>query len=153
LPDGRTGVPNLNFPEAPNLCTAYTLQNLTQILPVALEQDVSMILSDLADTITQPDRIPINCGRAVETVRAMIDPNPNRKVAWASLQSSLNLTQSYLEFVTAPSKAHRHGDYAEVDSRDGDEIRNRAWTIMNRFFEFRKRNNQPLPIAQFPLLE
>src|SRR5262245_13366061 len=39
LPDGRTVVPNLNFPAAPNLCTAYTLQNLTQILPMALEQD------------------------------------------------------------------------------------------------------------------
>lgn len=155
LPDGRTGPPVFDFAPAPQLCTSYGINDFHALLPITVEQDFVMAIGDLTDTITQPDRIQMNCARAVETIRAMIDPNErDRGTAWGTMQNRLNLSREYREFVSAhdTATAHRHGHYVEVGDDIGAEARTRAWTIMNRFIEYRKRGNQPLPLAEFPLL-
>jgi hypothetical protein len=153
LPDGRSGTPDLESPSVPGLVTAYTLQDISNIMAVVLaEQDIYMALSDLTDTITQPDRTLVNCGRVIETIRTLVDSNPKRKAAWATLSHRLNISTLYLKLITDQSTAHRHGDYAEVSAEIGDAIRVRTWTTMNRFLEYRTRGNKPLPISEFPLL-
>jgi hypothetical protein len=46
----------------------------------------------------------------------------------------------------------RHGDPAHIPAITTTEITRRSWKIMNRFFEYKKRDNGPLPLAEFPLL-
>jgi len=154
-PDGKRVILDFEYAPAPKLCTAYDLSpaNFAPILPVALsDHTLLMALSDLTDTISWVDRTQINCARAIETIRNLIDPNPNKDAAWASMRSAINCTKDYLQLITDQSQAPRHGNYVEVGNADADEVRDRAWTVMNRFLEFRKRNNQPLPITDFPLL-
>jgi hypothetical protein len=154
LPDGRSGPVDLSQAAVQEFCTAYSLQDIPTILNIVLsDMDMHTALSDLSDTITQPDRTQINCGRVVETIRTLVDPNPNRRVAWATLHDRLNLSAPYLRLITDQSAPHRHGDYTEVDQQTGNTIRERTWITMNRFLEYRKRGNQPLLLAEFPLLE
>jgi hypothetical protein len=58
-----------------------------------------------------------------------------------------------LQRITDGSRGPRHGDRGGVTG-DGQRIAmQRAWTIMNRYFEFMKRGGeQPLPKAEFPTL-
>jgi hypothetical protein len=152
LPDGREGAINLEAPVV-GLCTAYTLEDITQIMPILLtEQDLWMAFGDLTETMTQPDRVQINCGRAIETIRTLVDPNPDRTRAWQTLRERLNISESYLRLITDQSVPHRHGHYRIVDDVTGDATRTRSWIVMNRFLEYRKRGNHPLPISDFPTL-
>jgi hypothetical protein len=154
LPDGRSGPVDLDAPSVRNLCTAYTLQNLATMMALVLpEQDIYMALGDLTETITQPDRTQVNCGRVVETIRTLIDPNPQRRLAWNTLSERLNISASYLKLITDQSIAHRHGDYVETDNELGGAVRDRTWSVMNRFLEYRLGGNQTLPLAEFPLLD
>lgn len=154
LPDGREGPINFDRPTLAGLCTAYSMGDAHQMMHILLtEQDLWMALGDLTDTITQPDRVQINCGRAIETIRTLVDPGPDRARAWQTLRDRLNISQAYLKLITDQSTPHRHGDYKPVESSTGDIALNRAWTIMNRFLVYRKRGNEPLPISEFPVLE
>jgi hypothetical protein len=153
LPNGKTGPIVFDAPGTAALCTAYTLDGLPAIMQIVLaDADLWMALSDLVETITQPDRTQINCGRVVETIRTMVDANPNRKSAWKTLNERINLSDTYLRLITDQSTSHRHGDYVELGNDIGNAIRDRTWTAMNRFLEYRKRGNQPLPLSEFPLL-
>jgi hypothetical protein len=154
-PTGESRAINFHYPDAPGLCTAYTINSteFTIALVNSLkEQALLMALSDLAETITWPDCATIHCARAVEGIRTLIDPNPDRAAGWATMHKSLNCTDRYLRLITDTSRDHRHGYYTPVTNLTAEEVRNRAWTIMNRFLEYRKRGNQPLPITDFPLL-
>jgi hypothetical protein len=111
-----------------------------------------MALNDLIMAITVPHFAPVNCARAIEGVRHLIAPGVDRKQGWKVMRQNLNVQQSYLTQVTDTSTAPRHGDRTYIPGSVVQPIIKRSWIIMNRFLEFRKRGNQPLPIVDFPLL-
>jgi hypothetical protein len=119
---------------------------------VATEPALFMALNDLIVSITLPHHATVNCARAVERLRAIMAPNVDRKQAWPLFQGNLNIDRTYREYVTNISTGPRHGDPAFVPGTIVTEVTKRSWMIMNRFLEYRKRANKPLPLAEFPLL-
>jgi hypothetical protein len=91
--------------------------------------------------------------RAIEALAQIISPgerNDNKR--WIKLRDALNLSKPYLMVITEHSKGPRHGNYFEPRTVPDEDIRMRAWTIMNRFLEYRKRGAIGLPLSEFPLL-
>jgi hypothetical protein len=108
--------------------------------------ETASILNMLTSTLEQPPiAIPINCERAVEAIGRLVSPyEPDRKKRWIALRENLHATQDYLHMISDASKGPRHGELKTTS--DLVEIRERAWTVMARFLEFRYRNAGPLPI-------
>lgn len=128
-------------------------ENMVPVIAVFMREMGAMeALRDLTDSITNPFRGRISVTRAVETIRHLIDPNPNRMASWASMRASLNLSQPYLTYISERSVNPRHGNHDGTTRDEADEITKRGWTVMNRFIELRKRAVQSLPIAEFPEL-
>lgn len=116
------------------------------------EPEIALALNDLAETLERPHDAVVGCARAIERIRHQVAPGMDRKPQWNAMRDSLNISKDYIDMVTALSAAPRHGDSKQPPGAETIEARKRAWVIMNRFLEFRKRNNQPLPLSEFPLL-
>jgi hypothetical protein len=115
---------------------------------------IGVVFTDLVSSLTAPQHAPINCARAVEAIRTLMTPaNADRKQGWPVMRENLNLDQAYLSFVTDQSRGPRHGDMKSVDFADVRETEKRAWIVMNRFLEFKKRGERKLPLVDFPLLQ
>jgi hypothetical protein len=162
---GANGMPSLLIQEQANLTafvTAFKMntqskeENATfdRVYQLVLsEPALFMALNDLIVSITLPHHASVNCARAIEGLRNIIaPPGIDRKKGWASLRDNLHVEREYLEFVTEYSTAARHGDRTHIPGPIVIEITKRAWIIMNRFLEFRKRGNCPLPESEFPTL-
>ncbi len=142
-----------------SLCTVVVIKSgeasksFNEALEIVFrEPPLFMALNELLEAITQSHVAPVNCARAIERLRNMIAPGMSRKHGWPHLRHNLRITQSYLEFVTMHSMGARHGDAEFIPGEITTEVTRRSWIIMNRFLEFRKRGNQPLPESEFPLL-
>jgi hypothetical protein len=127
--------------------------NLDKVLRLVLT-DVSLFraLRDLIDAITETHVSPIACGRAMEGLKHSIAPGLERKKGWAKMNEILRIDRNYLDLITSQSIGPRHADPAHVTGAICREITIRSWTIMNRYFEYRKRGSQPLPESEFPVL-
>jgi hypothetical protein len=68
------------------------------------------------------------------------------------MRENLRVDRSYLQLITDQSKAPRHGDVQAIEALVTEEVAKRCWTIMNRYFEFKKRGGSPLPLSEYPLL-
>jgi len=120
---------------------------------VISEPALFMALNDLLVSITIPHHGPVSCGRAVEGLRVlMVPPGVDRRQGWSLMRENLNVSQKYLSFITDNAQPGRHGDRTHIRGPTVQEIIDRSWVLMNRFLEFRKRGNQRLPVAEFPLL-
>jgi len=119
---------------------------------VLTEPSVFMALNDLITAISLPHHSSVTCARAIERLRHLVAPGTPRKDSWESLRQNLNIDRKYLEFVTVHSTGPRHGDPEHIPGTITTEVTQRAWKIMNRFLEFRKRGNVPLQLSEFPLL-
>lgn len=121
---------------------------------VATDPNLSLALNDLIVAVSIPGHIAINCGRAIEALRKILVPvAPKRTQGWLELRRVLQLEQSYVEFVTTASANPRHGSDRYLPTQDiHQEVMKRSWIIMNRFLEYKKRGDQPLPVAEFPIL-
>jgi len=121
---------------------------------VATDPDLSLAINDLIMAVAIPGHIAINCGRAIEAIRKIIVPvDPKRTEGWKELRRVLQLEQSYVEFITAASTNPRHGSERYLPSQIAhQEMMKRTWIIMNRFLEYKKRGDQQLPVADFPIL-
>jgi hypothetical protein len=73
--------------------------------------------------------------------------------AWAAMQAALNISQPYQKRISALSTSPRHADRSFINGADVTEALKRTWTVMNRFFEYRKRGKKPLVPPDFPLLK
>jgi hypothetical protein len=113
-----------------------------------------MALRDLIDGITQWHQAPITVARSVERLRHLVLPDePDRKKQWKRLGELLQLTDSYTKVIRDTSTAPRHGDFTHIPGAIVSDAATRAWIIMNRYLEFRKRGGiDPLPVSEFPLL-
>jgi hypothetical protein len=112
-----------------------------------------MAISDLVSAISNPNDVPINCGRAIDGIRVMMcPPRLKRAKGWPIMREKLNLGEDYLLLITDTSTGPRHGDRTFISGDIVTNVMNRSWIIMNRYLEFRKRGEQPLSLAEFPLL-
>jgi hypothetical protein len=116
------------------------------------ERAILKHLHELSATIVNPLDSESNCHRAVEGFAQLLAPTVNEKQRWKKMQSDLNLTESYIKFITDLSKGPRHGATDPQSLPHIMEVRRRAWMIANRFLEFRKRRSDRLTAPDFPLL-
>lgn len=87
----------------------------------------------------------------MDGLRNILVPNdPDRKRGWGKLQEVLNIERSYRELIMRTSIPPRHGDRTDIPQDVGQEVLERAWIVMNRFIEYRKRGSEPLPLSKFP---
>jgi len=143
-------------PNLARLVTAHTLdpQSYTEMVTSISDLKMVFAMNDLIESITAPHVGVVNCCRAVEGIRLMMTPQgASKKQGWETMRQNLNIDQSYLVFITEQSEGPRHADRSGVKSPEYMMAIERAWTIMNRYLEFRKRGNQLLLAPDFPLLK
>lgn len=143
-------------PDLAVLVTAFSLDptEFDEALRIVLgEPNVFHALRDLIDAISGPHKIVPHCAKAIETLRNVLTPSGmERKQGWIVMQEALRVSGDYLKFITGESVAPRHGNHQAITGQTTNEVAQRAWIVMNRFLEFRKRGSQPLPVDEFPLL-
>jgi hypothetical protein len=143
-------------------CTFFKYPIVTQDDRLALngalkivlsEPPIFMALNDLIQANTVPHLVPVNCGRVLDGLRKLVVPGVDPKQGWPTFQTTVNADGAYLVYISDHSKNPRHGDREFISGTIASEVLKRTWIIMNRFLEYRKRGNQPLPLAEFPLLQ
>jgi hypothetical protein len=144
------------------LCTAFTMAPATTIDANEFHKVLVIVLTDwrlfralreLIEAITLPHESSVNCARCIEAIRHIIaSPNRSRNQAWGEMRSALNLSEPYLKLITDVSTGPRHGAPVHIPGNTTTEITRRAWIIMNRFLEYKKRDSTPLPLTDFPVL-
>jgi hypothetical protein len=109
---------------------------------VLRDPTLSLALRDLIDGMRQFHIGPINCARAIETIRNYFIPaGGERRDGWAPMQTALNVSESYLRFITNLSRDPRHGDRSYIPIDQTRLAGARAWSVMTRFLEYRRRGN------------
>lgn len=148
-PSGERAIMQAHDPLLENLC----------LIPIpvpshVMEFDVAAILHMLTSSLEEPRLIAVNCARAVEAIAHQISPGERKKTKrWKRLQETLQVTWQYTRQITDISRGPRHGELVEPLNADQLEARRKAWILMGRFLEFRRRGRNALPIAEFPLLQ
>jgi hypothetical protein len=139
------------FSKAPDASPENTVEAMWRM--VIREPPLFLALNDLIAANTIPGQVAVNCGRAIEGLRRILVPNePSRKQGWQEFQTCLNLGKEYIKLITDTSQGPRHGDRTDIPGHISQDIIERSWEVMNRFFEYRKRGNIALPLSEFPLL-
>jgi hypothetical protein len=129
--------------------------DFSDVLRIVLtDPPLFIALRDLIDAITQWHQAPITAARAIERLRHSIAPNEkDRKKQWIKLGELLQFDESYTRIIRETSTGPRHGDPDHIPGTIVSEIALRAWTIMNRYLEFRKRGGvEPLSATEFARL-
>lgn len=113
-----------------------------------------LALRDLIEAATQFHRAPASAARAIEALRHSVAPDEtDRKKQWKMFEELLRVEQSYMEIIKKSSIGPRHGDPVHIPGAITADLSMRAWTIMNRYLEFRKRGaKRALPVSEFPVL-
>jgi hypothetical protein len=159
--DGKETTLTPRSEEVVGLCTAFNLDpshtgpdNYEAMIRIVVQERALLLaLNDLIVPISQFNLATINCARAIEGLRtAMSQPGSTRDEQWEFMREQLNLTREYLKFVIDLSTEPRHGRRKAPEAGQQSEIIKRAWVIMNRFLEYRKRHSQQLPLTDFPSL-
>jgi hypothetical protein len=161
-PSGSTTPIAPHTPALSALCTAFNLEPSTSIEQNEFHKVLTMVLTDwrlfrilrqLIEANTVPHESAVNCARVVEGVRHLLAlSGSNTKQSWVNMRERLNLSVDYLKLITDVSTGPRHGDTAHITGATTIEITTRTWAVMNRLLEYKKRNDQPLPVAEFPVL-
>jgi hypothetical protein len=133
-------------PSLPPIVTAFTLHpsgqhELDSILnAVVTSPDLFMALSELIQAITLPHVASVNCARAMERLKHLIaSPDASDSQAWREMRDALSLDEDYLKFITDVSKRPRHGRPGHTPGTLTTEATRRAWLVMNKYFEYIKR--------------
>ena len=142
-------------------CTAFNIHPTykgndnfkAMFMLVSSEAPLFMAMSDLIAAITVHHHAAVNCGRAIEGIRNMIGPaGATKKEGWKLMRNALNADENYIRFITQESEGPRHADRNYVTGPRLQRTIESSWVLMNRFLEYRKRGNLPLPKSEFPLL-
>ncbi|HXC02667.1 MAG TPA: hypothetical protein VNU49_08455 [Opitutaceae bacterium] len=158
-PNGTSSLIAMIDPSLPPLCTSFSMDparqkdfgTLCQI--VLTEPQVFFALNELIGAISVPHVSLINCARAMDGLKHLLaSPGSNESQAWKQMRDALRLDEGYLKFITHHSKGSRHAEPGHTPGTITTEVTRRAWTIMNRYFELRKRGQTALPATEFPLL-
>jgi len=162
-PDGSVDTYRVVNPQLANECTAFKIDPASKeemtnfgnmLLLVAGEPHLFIALNELIQANTLPHSVSINCGRAVEGIRVlMAPPGTKKKEGWDTMRSRLNFSEDYLGLITGSSTNPRHGNLEPISGPETSEVITRTWIVMNRFLEYRKSGNKPLPKLKFPPLD
>lgn len=158
-PDGTPAPITPQDPSVASLCTSYSLQSEKQqdfgavLRIVAVEPNLFFALNDLVEAITIHHVAPVNCALAMDRLKHLIaNPGAKNPEAWKQMRETLRIDEAYLKFITETSKDPRHGRPGLTPGSLTSDATRRAWTIMDRYLEYRKRGGNPLPPDEFPLL-
>jgi len=161
-PEGVTSPFVSHDPRLGDLCTAFDMTPASSVESNTFHKVLTIVLTDwrifrilrqLIEANTVPHESSVLCARAVEGIRHLLaSPGASTKKSWEDMRGRLNLSVDYLKLITDVSTAPRHGDSAHIAGPTTVEITKRAWTVMNRFLEYKKRADQPLPVTEFPVL-
>jgi hypothetical protein len=143
-----------------HLCTSFSLHSQPGKTPIGRIWDLVVsdpplfqALDDLIVSITLPHHAPVGCARAIEGLRNLIATSGAPvSQAWEQMRYALRLDRSFLQLITDTSAGPRHGDRSYIPGATITEIFRRSWIIMDRYLEYRKRGNIPLPATDFPVL-
>jgi hypothetical protein len=153
-PEGNSTAVAPQQPELATLSSAVAKpEDFDKILRMVLtEPPLFLALRDLIDAITQWHRAPVNTARVLDGLRHLIAPGEEPKSGWPKLRAALRVQESYLKYVTDQSAPARHGDPSHIPGEITREVAERAWTVFNRYLEYRKGGSEPLPESEFPIL-
>lgn len=163
---GPTGLPgqlNVRPVSRESLCTVFNVSSVEsaeantdfdQMYRTVLSDPWLFIaLNDLILAYLYPNQSTINCARVMDSIRQMLARGAKRKiVGWHYMHDTLNIQQKYIEWISDQSKLARHGDRTHIPPVVVLEAYRRSSIVMNRFLEYRKRGNAPLPLDEFPTL-
>jgi len=125
-------------------------RDFEKILRIVLaEPALFMALRDLIEALSSPQRAAVICARAIGNLGPFFRPSDGpSETGWLALRDKLQISKTYLQRITHPSVD------GPVRDREGGtaDVTHRAWIVMNRFLEYLKRDGQPLPLSEFPLL-
>jgi len=154
-----TGATTRLAPQHPSLAALATAakmdtQDFDKILRIVLaEPRLFMALQDLIEAIRLPQRAAINCARAIRILRGFFRRSGSSpESAWLALRENLQISKSYVQRITQPSRGSTPAPDAYVPGEVTNDAICRSWIMMNRLFEYLKREGQPLPLSEFPLL-
>ena len=112
------------------------------------DRNLALALRDITEGIREEYTGPISCARAIETIRNYFIPEGgDRKDGWEPMRNALNAILSYVKSITDISRDPRHGDRSKGDGGEGRETAERAWILMNRFLEYRKREDPATAVS------
>jgi hypothetical protein len=160
-PSGKIHTVNFSDIGLRALCTAYQIPTETPESMIEIQKICHMVftddtlhlaLNDLVEAIAFPHAANVNCARVLDAIRNLLAPNLQKHLGWEVVRSTLHVDEPYIKFISESSKAPRHADYGYIPEAVIKKTIYRSWTLMNRFLEFRKRGNQPLPVDEFPWL-
>jgi hypothetical protein len=119
-----------------------------------LEPPFYRVFRDLNRVLTDTHVSAQYSFRAIEGVRHLLSPlEPNKNKSWERLRDVLGIRRSYIDPLTERSFGPRHGDSTHIPGSVQADLVKRAWTIVNRYIEFRLRGGtDPLPTTEFPEL-
>lgn len=159
-PDGVTFPVPITHDNLASLCTAFDLENGFSEIWRIVQGDIDIFgaLNDLIASITLPHVGSVNCARAIEAIRKEIAGGGSSKKSaaqreWLKMEEALRIDRRYRESITKLSIVPRHGKRVRVDGPTTAQNIERSWTIMNRFLEYKKRADGPLPEEEFELLK
>jgi len=113
---------------------------------------VFMALRHLTESM-EPRGAAVRAAQAIDGLRSLFVPaNGKEGAGWPPLRAALNVSEAYLKIITDQSFDPRHGNYVPLDGVNRTDVVFRAWEVMNRFLEYKKRNDTNLPLSEFPLL-
>lgn len=136
------------------------VSNIDALMPlwreIAFEDlDVRLAFHDLAMSLRTLNYSSIAAARVIDAVRNKIAPaGGSLASSWELLRKNLNVSKAYLQTISDASKLPRHGVRGLMEGDIQVEILTRAWTMMFRYLEFRRRGgSDPLPPDVFPFLD
>jgi len=119
---------------------------------VLAEPALFLALRELIEAITLPHRAAINCARAMRTLAGAFKQVSSRSGdrSWVALRENLQISKTYLQRIASLSVSS--ADHRPIAGPAATEVVEGAWIVMNRLFEYLKRDGRPLPLSEFPLL-
>jgi hypothetical protein len=159
LPSGEMHFVHCKELEFPKHMTAvHQHSDLEQVLRIATsDHNIAMTLRDITDGLRQNYSGIIGAARAIDSIcNYFIPEGGERKDGWPRMRAALNATEPYVQSISEQSKGPRHAKWSSASIANDQEARKtmeRAWILMNRFLEYRKRGDHPLPASEFPLLD
>jgi len=114
--------------------------------------DFTMALNDMNEAISKPRTAAVNCSRTIDAIRHLIAPGLESKAGWRVVQESLNVDESYMQYISNHSKNSRHGEHDYLPPEVAEELFRRTWNLINRYLYRRSHSLDRLPIDRFPQL-
>jgi hypothetical protein len=153
-PSGKLSPIHLKEKELTRHITAFDESNFEQVaLIVMKDRSLHLALRDFTEGMRQSYIGTIGIARAVDGFcQAFVPAGKKRDAGWEPMREALNASEDYVKAISKISTGPRHADWGDLGEIETRKIVERAWILMNRFLEYRKRGNQPLPLSEFPLL-